>query len=90
MKKELAELMKVSEEEIDVQMEAYAAEIHDTHGDAQFAAWFLSMLTAYGPEWAMALEAVDPKTGTDLVEGGRDVLKRWNGILAKRATNGLE
>lgn len=83
MAKELAELMKVAGEEIDEQMEAFASQVHETHGDAEFAAWFLWMLNTYGPDWVMALEAVDPETGEALVEGGRETLKRWNRVLAK-------
>lgn len=85
MKQELEELMKVAEEEIGEQMEAYASEVSDTHGDKEFAAWFLWMLSQYGPDWALALEAVDKETGEALVEGGKAILQRFNKITAEKA-----
>lgn len=82
MAAELEELMRVAAEEIAEQMEAFAAQVHDTQGDDEFTAWFLWMVAQYGPEWAMALEAKDAETGEALVEGGERVLKRWLRIIA--------
>lgn len=59
--------------------------VRDTRGDAQFLAWWYSMIAAYGPDWVAAL---------DFVDGGRETLKRANRLLAVvmqgGMTNGLE
>lgn len=58
---------------IDAEVEGLWPGTHDLRGDAQFQAWFMTMLRDYGPDWVAALEFVDD---------GPEVLKRWNRIVA--------
>jgi hypothetical protein len=68
MDKEIAEAAKLYEKLIDEAVKGYFPGTRSIHGDAEFRAWFLTMLRDYGPDWVMAL---------DFVEGGRAVLERW-------------
>ena len=80
MDKEIAEAAKLYEGLIDEAVKGYFPGTRDIRGDAEFRAWFLTMLRDYGPDWVVAL---------DFVEGGRDVLKRWNRIAGvQRAFTG--
>lgn len=50
------------------QFEGMGPGMKDTRGDREFMAWFLFMISQYGPDWARALEFVD---------GGKDLLRRF-------------
>jgi hypothetical protein len=69
--KEGAETISLYANLIDEAVKGYFPGTRDIRGDAEFRAWFLTMLKDYGPDWVVAL---------DFAEGGRAVLERWNRI----------
>ncbi len=78
LEKGLEETVRTFDNLIDENVRGSYPGTRDIRGDAQFKLWFLTMLRDYGPNWVLAL---------DYVEGGKEVLERWNRIVAAEVGN---
>jgi hypothetical protein len=50
------------------------SDVPELRGDVQFYAWFMMMLSKFGPDWVTALDGADE---------GREILRRISGIQSR-------